>query len=154
MELRVERLYKKQNYTIGKLYIDGLYFSDTLEDKDRGLKDEMSEAEIRSLKVYGETAIPTGRYRVELTYSPKFAGREWAKQFGGKTPELKEVKGYTGIRIHPLNTAKDSLGCIGVGKNTEVGKITQSVKYYSALMSKLVLAKENQEKIYITITGA
>ena len=37
MKLRLERLYKKDNYTIGKLYIDGQYFCDTLEDKDRNL---------------------------------------------------------------------------------------------------------------------
>ena len=37
MEILVRRIGKRSTYTIGKMYIDGQYFSDTLEDTDRGL---------------------------------------------------------------------------------------------------------------------
>lgn len=94
MELLVERKYKKDKYTIGNFYIDNILFSNTLEDKDRGLKQSMSEEEIKKLKVYGETAIPTGRYKITRTYSSKF----------GKTMILiNNVKGFSGIRIHSGN---------------------------------------------------
>ena len=60
MLIEVKRLYKKTDYTIGKMYIDGEYFCDTLEDTDRGLKQEYSLAELKELKEYGKTAIPSG----------------------------------------------------------------------------------------------
>lgn len=94
MELLVERKYKKDKYTIGNLYVNSEFFSNTLEDKDRNLKQSMSEEEIKKLKVYGETAIPTGRYKITRTYSSKF----------GKTMILiNNVKGFSGIRIHSGN---------------------------------------------------
>lgn len=151
MELKLERFAKRDGYTIGRLSVDGAYFSDTLEDTDRGLNDTMSEEEIARIKVYGQTAIPTGRYEVRLTYSPKFAQRTWAKPFSGKVPELVGVKGFSGIRIHPLNTAADSLGCIGVGRNTAVGKISQSTKYFTELTKKLRTAVQRRERTFITI---
>ena len=72
MELLLKRIFRGDKYTIGHLYINGEYFSDTLEDVDRELTNDMSEEEIKKIKVYGKTAVPTGRYKVEVTYSPKF----------------------------------------------------------------------------------
>lgn len=138
MNITVKRIAKKDTYTIGKLYIDGQYFCDTLEDKDRGLKQSDDLAYITKHKVYGETAIPTGTYNVSLTYSPKF------KKI---LPLIENVKGFSGIRIHSGNTAQDSLGCILVGKNTVVGKVTNSRDTFNALFEKL----QNQKKITITI---
>ena len=66
LELLVDRKYKKETYTIGNLYVDGEWFCNTLEDKDRGLKSSMSLEEVERLKVYAETAIPTGRYVVKM----------------------------------------------------------------------------------------
>jgi hypothetical protein len=37
MKLKLVRIVTWSNYTEGKLYIDGAYFCDTLEDTDRGL---------------------------------------------------------------------------------------------------------------------
>lgn len=138
MNLTVKRVAKKDTYTIGKLYIDGVYFCDTLEDKDRGLKQSDDLAYITKHKVYGETAIPTGTYNVSLTYSTKF------KKI---LPLIENVKGFSGIRIHSGNTAQDSLGCILVGKNTVVGKVTNSRDAFNALFEKL----QNQKIITITI---
>lgn len=133
MRLTLIRIANRPTYCIGKLYVDGVYFCDTLEDTDRGLDDKMSEEEIKELKVYGETAIPSGIYPVTITYSNKFKKN---------LPLINNVKGYSGIRIHSGNTAKDTLGCILVGRNKEVGKVLQSRVTFNALYNMLVRTKE------------
>ena len=141
MTIALKRIAKKGTYTIGKLYIDSKYFCDTLEDKDRGLTQSMSESEIAKKKVYGETAIPSGKYEVVVTYSAKF------KQY---MPLLLNVKGFAGIRIHSGNTDKDSYGCILVGKNTVVGKVLSSRDTYRKLFP-IIREACKKEKVYITI---
>lgn len=133
MKLKLVRKYRKETYTIGKLYVDGVYFCDTIEDKDRGLDDAMGLAEIMVKKRYGETAIPYGTYKVEITYSPKY------KRL---MPEIKNVKGFSGIRIHSGNTAKDTLGCLIIGRNTQVGMVTESRKTYNKLFALMKDAKD------------
>ena len=117
MKLELYRKYRKDGYSIGLLYIDGKFICNTLEDTDRGLTYDMSEAAIAAIKVKGKTAIPTGPYKVLMTYSPRFK-----KQM----PILCDVRGFSGIRIHSGNTAEDTEGCILCGLNTEVGKVTNS----------------------------
>ena len=141
MNIILNRIAKKAKYTIGKLYINNQYFCDTLEDTDRGLTQSMTEQQIGSKKVYGETAIPTGTYRIIISYSNKFK-----KQM----PLLLNVPGFAGIRIHSGNTEKDSLGCILVGKNKSVGKVLESRDTYSKLFSILQEANK-KETIKITI---
>lgn len=46
MELRLNRRYKGPKYTIGNLYIDDIYFCDTLEDIDRGITSSTSLEDI------------------------------------------------------------------------------------------------------------
>ena len=128
MEIKVKRIAKNPEYTIGKLYLNGEYFCDTLEDTDRGLKDSDSLSDITMKKVKGETAIPTGTYMIEITYSPKF---------NRDLPLLKYVKGFEGIRIHSGNDKKDTEGCILVGFNKEKGKVLDSRKTLDKLMSQL-----------------
>lgn len=152
MKILVDRAWKKDAYTIGKVYIDGAFFSNSMEDKDRGLKSDMPISQIESRKIYGETAIPTGTYEVRMTYSRKFASRAWAKPYAGAVPEICAVPGFSGVRIHPLNKAEDSLGCIGFGKNDTKGWISQSTAYYRTLLDKYILpAIKRGENIIITI---
>lgn len=152
MELNLNRRYKGDGYTIGTLTIDGKYFCDTLEDTDRGLDQSMTEANIMHIKVKGKTAIPTGTYRIDMaTISPRFKARWWARQFGGIVPRLVGVRGFTGVLIHPGNTADDTDGCILVGRNTVVGGLTDSVKTYLKLMNLLVAARDRGEMITIEI---
>lgn len=139
MRLTLIRRWNKDKYCIGDLYIDGKWFSNTLEDTDRGLDDKMTEEEILKRKIKGETAIPTGIYTVLLTYSPKY------KKI---MPLINNVKGYQGIRIHSGNTHKDTEGCLLVGKNKEVGKVLDSRVTFNALFKKLNQAKS---KIIIDI---
>lgn len=152
MELKIDRRYKGTEYTVGSLYVDGSYFCDTLEDIDRGIDNSMDPNDILEKKIYGETAIPTGTYTVDMnTVSPKFKDRSWAKPYDGKIPRLLEVPGFDGILIHPGNTASDTLGCILVGKNTVVGKVTNSTATFHSLMEKLLNAEAKGEDILITI---
>ena len=152
MELLIQRKWKKQKYCIGWLYVDGVPLCNSLEDPDRGLASWMSEAAIKAIKIAGNTAIPTGTYDVVLSVSPKFKNRVWAKKYGGLVPEILNVKGYSGIRLHPLTDASQTEGCPGIGDNTIVGKLTNSQKRYYELMDKyLIPAHNRKEKIRITI---
>lgn len=152
MELKIDRRYKGTEYTIGSLYINDSYFCDTLEDTDRGIDSTMSPADVTKKKIYGKTAIPIGTYNVDMnTVSPKFKDRSWAKTYGGKVPRLLVVPGFDGVLVHPGNTASDTLGCILVGRNTIVGRVTDSTATFHNLMKKLLGAKAKGESISITI---
>lgn len=153
MELKLIRKEKEANYTIGDLFVNGILFSQTLEDKDRGLTQDMPLEEIKAKKIYGKTAIPTGTYEIDMnTVSPKFKDRSWAKPYGGKLPRLIGVKGFDGVLLHVGNTASDSSGCLLVGKNSIKGMITDSTRTFHTLMSKFLLpAKVQGERITITI---
>lgn len=141
MNIQLKRIAKKETYTIGKLYLDGIYFCDTIEDKDRGLNQTMLINDIKKKKVYGETAIPTGTYKLVIDYSNRFKKN---------MAHILNVPGYEGIRIHTGNTAKDSLGCIIVGKNKVVGKVVESRDTYNQLFPILQKAfKEGEIKITI-----
>lgn len=142
MELKLIRRYKKHSYTIGDLYVNSVWFSNTLEDADRGLKDEMDLDMIQALKKPNITAIPTGTYKVIITYSPRFKQR---------MPILMNVKGFDGIRIHSGNTHKDTSGCLLVGENTENGKVLNSKITYTKLFNLINDALENNEEVIITI---
>lgn len=141
MNIQLKRIAKKETYTIGKLYLDGVYFCDTIEDKDRGLNQTMSINDIKKKKVYGETAIPTGTYKLVIDYSNRFKKN---------MAHILNVPGYEGIRIHTGNSAKDSLGCIIIGKNKVVGKVVESRNTYNQLFPILQKAfKEGEIKITI-----
>ena len=139
MELLLKRIFRGDTYTIGHLYINGNYYCDVLEDVDRGLTNDMSEEEIKKIKVYGKTAIPTGRYKVEVTYSPKF------KRY---LPILLNVKGFSGIRVHSGNSHEDTLGCLLVGYNKVKGQVINSRVTSDKLTA---LLRNTKEEIHITI---
>lgn len=127
-------------YCIGKIYANGEELFETLEDYDRGLKDEMPLEEIKARKVYGKTAIPTGIYELILNYSPKYKK---------VMPLLLNVKGYSGVRIHSGNTEKDTEGCILVGWNKKKGMVIDSRKAYDILMKKI--EQHKGDKIIVEI---
>ena len=152
MELTIERKWKKMDYTIGIMFVNGERFCETLEDTDRGLSSEMPVGKINQLKLYGVTAIPRGRYRVVLSVSKKFKTKTWAKKYDGLVPELLNVKGYDGVRIHPGSNANSTSGCPLVGRNKVVGGLVDSQKTYYALMDNYIMpAHKNGEEIYIAI---
>lgn len=144
MEITVKRTFKGASYTIGKLYIDGQYFSDTIEDAVRNLPAACPDTpKGRSCKckekVYARTAIPAGTYKVTMEYSPRFKR---------DLPYLHDVPHFIGILIHSGNTDADSAGCIIVGRNTVKGKVLES----RATLDKLIKRFEGQNPITITIS--
>lgn len=128
--------------TIGKMYINDTYFCNTLEDVDRDLLSTTTLKEIKDIKIYGQTAIPYGRYEVILSYSDRF------KKY---LPLLLNVPGYAGIRIHAGNTSIDTLGCILVGEKREKDKILESLKAMTRLLG-LITKVSKKEKIVLTVT--
>lgn len=142
MELKLIRKAKKETYTIGDLYVDDVKICNTLEDKDRGLKQTMFLDEIKKIKIHSETAIPTGIYTINMnTISPKY---------GKIMPRLEKVPGYEGILIHSGNTAIDSAGCILVGDNNQVGRVNNSKATFDKLFK--LLEEENKKGNKITIS--
>lgn len=129
MHLVVDRQQKDKDVTIGSLSVDGVFECWTLEDAVRS-----------GPKVYGETAIPAGVYNVDITYSPRF-DRE--------LPLISDVVGFSGVRIHPGNTAADTLGCLLVGDQRREKSIGQSKVAFTRLFAKLEAAKARGEPITI-----
>ena len=127
MELKLVRKYFGETYIIGDLYIDGVFFANTLEDKNRDI-DKNGVFNNGEKKVYGKTCIPFGTYKVILSMSNKF------KKI---LPLLLNVPQFDGIRIHSGNTDEDSSGCILVGINDIKGRISKSTITLNSLMTKL-----------------
>ena len=151
MELLLKRIARRQKYTIGKLYVDGVYFCDTIEDTDRGLTDAMPLNEIKKKKIMNETAITSGRYEITLNIiSPKFSKKSfyYINANKGRVPRLLNVKGFEGILIHSGTDQNSSSGCLIVGENKIVGKVINSQATFIKLYKVLQSAKE---KIYITV---
>lgn len=151
MKLKIWRKWPKKGYCIGVFYVSGKRLCESLEDEDRGLVQTMPTGKINQIKVKGATAIPKGAYKVILSVSPKFKDRAWAKKYNGLVPEIRDVKGYSGVRIHPANSADQVEGCVATGDNKVVGKVVNSTKRYYELMDLLVPAWEKGEDITIEI---
>ena len=153
MRIKVERRWPKATYTIGRLYIDGIFYCNTLEDRDRGLKQTDPSTYISAKKIPGETAIPKGTYGVAMNVtSPKYAAVAWYwKLCQGKMPRLLNVPGFDGILVHPGSTALDSAGCILPGKNTKVATVTESRATFEKLYKLMKKAHDKGEEITIEI---
>ena len=143
MILTLNRKYKGETYTIGDLLVDGVFFCNTIEDKVRELPiicpntPKWFSCKCKE-KVYAETAIPAGTYKVTLQKSPKFQR---------VLPYLHDVPHFLGILIHEGNTERNSAGCIIVGRNTVKGKVLQS----KDTMAKLMELLKGQKNIQIEI---
>lgn len=121
-----------------------LPFGFCMEDVDRGLAQTMTLTEIARLKVREETAIPTGKYQVRRTWSPKF---------GRSMMEVLDVPGFRGIRIHPGNDASDTAGCLLVGlrRSLSPAKVTSSVLACRWLDARVAECQARAEPVYLTI---
>lgn len=138
MKLTLKRIALRSTYTIGRLYVDGNYFCDTLEDTVRDLN-KNGKFDNGEKKVYAKTAIPYGTYEIKWTYSPRF------KKY---TPQLMNVPSFDGIRIHSGNSSTDTEGCLLLGENKKVGMVLNS----RATINKFYpLIKEACSKEKVTI---
>ena len=132
--------------TIGYLLVDGRFFCYTLEDKDRGLYKTDSILTIKTKKIFGKTAIPYGGYKVITSMSNRFK-RE--------LPEILNVPGFTGVRIHRGNTAEDTHGCPLLGFRKAYNQVFESTKAENQLMEMirgkecdLLICKEQLFNVY------
>ena len=132
MRLLLERLQLDRGVTIGALSVNAVFECWTLEDTVRAV----------GVKVAGQTAIPYGTYPVVITHSPRF---------GRDLPLLEYVPGFTGVRIHPGNTAADTEGCILVGADRRPSSIGRSRLAFDNLFIKLAAAVRRNERITLVI---
>lgn len=146
MEIVVTRLWRTAHTTLSHVVVDGMMKQVMLEDRDRGLKQMMPLEQIKSEKIYGRTAIPAGRYRVEISFSNRFKR---------DLPILLNVPGFSGIRIHPGNRHVDTEGCLLPGKtywkeNNEF--VVGTSRTASAdLQFKIAGALKRGEEVWLTI---
>ena len=143
MNLTLNRIFRGPDYTIGKLYIDGHYFCDTLEDPVRTLPASCPNTSEGILcacpeKVYARTAIPAGTYKVTMQFSPRFKR---------VLPLLHDVPHFLGVLFHSGNDPGDTAGCILVGHNKVKGKVLES----RAVSDKLNALLEKENEMTITI---
>ena len=137
LDMKLVREQFKDTQTVGKLYLNGVYFCDTLEDKNRDLnKNGIFDGAEK--KVYSETCIPFGQYKVIINQSPRF------KRL---MPRLLNVPHFDGILIHNGVTEKNSAGCILVGsydgqklvRSKEIfNKLFEIMKYYNDIQINIV----------------
>lgn len=147
MELSVQRIWTavgagiggSDGASTGVLSADGRQICFTLEDPVR----EVPGESIALWKIPGQTAIPRGRYRVAMTFS---------ERFGHSTPQLLNVPGFTGIRIHKGDTAADTAGCILVGeKRISDDYVADCEPAYEAVVNLIENAIANAEQVWITV---
>lgn len=135
----LNRVQKDPDVTIGELSINGHRICYVLEDPVREVEGEPVE----SWKVKGQTAIPVGRYRIERTWSPRF---------GHTTPQLMDVPGFQGIRIHPGNTTADTEGCLLPGLERRSDSVGSSQLAYREILKWLDTIERNGDEAWIEIT--
>jgi len=133
MQIDVNRVQLDSDCTIGEMTVDGVFEAFTLEDVVRPAG---------APKVYGQTAIPAGRYEVTITFSPHFQRQ---------LPLLLNVPGFEGIRIHPGNVPADTDGCILVGQGRNAKSISASRAAFDALFPKIQAAVAAHEPVFLTI---
>lgn len=152
IKLILNRIAKKDHYTIGKLYVNDTFICNTLEDKDRGLTQSMSLDEIKNKKVYGETAIPSGTYKVTTSVqSPRFKTKKFYQDVcNGYVPRILNVPGFDGILFHVGDGPRAqnlTEGCILIGKNTVVGQLTNGKEIFKNFYNKI----KDDKNIILTI---
>lgn len=133
MDLLLQRELSTPKSTTGYLYVNGVFHCYTLEDVVRPPD---------APKVYGETAIPEGCYRVGITWSPRFQQN---------MPLVNDVPGFEGVRIHPGNKPEDTEGCILVGYARDRDWVGGSRAAYKALYDKLMAVQILGEEVWLTV---
>lgn len=132
IELSINRFLRKPGATLGMF-------------SGAGLNSFVLEDEVRTgPKIDGRTAIPPGRYRVVLSFSGRFQK---------KMPELLNVPGFTGIRLHGGNTAADTLGCPMLGRSADSKelKIWDCAEINAAVITLLENADRVGDEVWLTV---
>jgi hypothetical protein len=144
MEITVKRSLYTEKSTIGNMLINGKQFCYTLEDTCRDANRDGDLDDEGETKVFGKTAIPSGKYPVILSYSNRF------KRI---LPEVLNVPGYAGIRIHNGNTSADTEGCLLIGSQKSrdfVGNSRVTLEAFMEILNKV----KAPEKIQLHLQDA
>jgi hypothetical protein len=128
VEFTLKRHALRPAYTVGRFMLGTQKICDTLEDRVRDYNHDGDLLDIGETKIFGETAIPYGRYRMTVSKSPKF-GRDLVA--------IHDVKHFESIRIHAGNSAGDSAGCILPGENKIIGGLENS-RYWENVITAMV----------------
>jgi len=131
-----------ETYTAGELLWDGIFFSDTLEDKDRGLTQFTKSQAVEQIKVHGETAIPYGFYEVVIDMSTRF------KKL---MPHVLNVNGFDGIRIHGGMRVDHTEGCPLLGMKDSPNSLRDGFLYSKKFMEKLTEALKTH-RVFLSVT--
>lgn len=127
LDILLRRTIRTPEFTLGEMFVNGNHIGYTCEDADRRL-------ECGGEKVRGRTAIPCGRYKVILSFS---------NRFGRIMPEVLDVPGFSGVRIHGGNTAADTLGCPLLGsKRADDG--VRDCAAVNVMLSRLIGSVERE----------
>lgn len=151
MILTLVRRTSTRRDTLGLLFLDGRFLCYTLED------------EYRTQKVYGETRIPAGTYRLALRREGRLF-HKYSKRFHENHPMLwlQDVPGFRWIYIHIGNTERDTEGCILVGKGYRLEGdryvlVQSTIAYkqiYYPIRDAVELSEVGGEPVWITIADA
>lgn len=134
MELLLQREPSSDGATIGRFFVNGTFFGFSCEDVTRA----------PGVKIPGETAIPPGRYRVLVNMS---------QRFGRPLPYIVGVQNFTGVRIHPGNSSKDTAGCILIGLARTPNTVLSSNAAMDRLLPRIQRALQSED-VFITIENA
>lgn len=148
MNIQIIRLKQGTESTLSVVLVDGVQRCHVLEDQDRGLAVTMPKSQIATVKVKGRTAIPTGRYKVIVTLSPRF---------GKPLPLLVNVPGFEGIRIHPGNYISDTDGCLLPGTKPDQDasgfwRVWNSREAFASLFRDIQAAINRNELVWCEIS--
>jgi len=143
MKLEVKRYNSQEDFTQGLLFIDGKFESHTIEDEQR------------TVKVWGETAIPNGTYEVKLRTEGKFHQNYSSKfkLFHKGMLHVTNVPNFEYILIHIGNDDDDSAGCLLVGRGANHDSIIESTIAYESMYKKVIAAFDKGEKVTITYSN-
>lgn len=130
MELLVKRYPSTDESTEGQMFIDGQPFGYTLENP------------VRDVKIIDHTAIPAGRYQVNIGMSP---------HFNRLMPRVLNVPNFQGVLIHMGNAPRDTEGCVLVGWQRGDNFIGDSDDAFNQLFEQISDAINAGEPVWLTL---
>jgi len=136
------RTYEK-DHTDGRVFMDSEFFGHSLEDAGRP----------PGVKIYAETCIPEGAYKVGISYSNRFK-REMLVLYNVDDDHSIERFGvrFTGIRPHGGNKIEHTAGCPLIAEHSDKkGKVWGSLE--AMLFNLVEQAINNGDEVLWAVTG-